>query len=97
MDKFVYIVKSDSGQYDEWSWWINGIFTDPIVAENEKQKILDKVKEQRELTCPVDKLKEDEWTDLDYKKWSEWSNLHYEAENFNNCVVVEMELNKIME
>ena len=91
----VYVVKSDWGQHDDWSWRIEGIFTDPARAEELSIKIKDKIKECLERHCPLtsEQIQSDQLTEAETDAYYSWDNERYEAERFNNCVVKEYPLN----
>lgn len=97
MDK-VYIVKSDSGQYDDWHWWIEGIFDNPQDAEALKDKILIAVLRDKEAPCPIEGMNEDSelegLSDETIEVYFNWWNSREHAKEFNNCSVKEYPLNK---
>lgn len=94
----VYLVKSSTGQYDDYAWHINGIFTDPAQAETLKLKILSRIAEIKELKFPIegmesyDDMPEDS-SEADYEKVSDWMQIKNEADEFNWCRVEETKLN----
>ena len=39
----VYVIEVDKGAWDDWSWWIHGIYDCPIKADEAKRKLLAKI------------------------------------------------------
>jgi hypothetical protein len=91
----VYVVKSDNGEYDDWSWRIEGIFTDPAKAEELAVKIKDKIKECLDRPCPFtqEQVQSNQLTEAECDSYYSWYNERYEAERFNDCKVKEYPLN----
>lgn len=94
----IYVVRSDSGQHDDWVWWIDGIFTNPKDAEDLKQRILLRIEEIKQSKSPIEGCSENDCTstitDEDYIIWSNWNDLiTFAKEDFNGCSVVEYDLN----
>lgn len=52
MKKVCYVVQCNSGQYDDYRWWIAGIFEEPFAAEKLKQEILKEIEIIRNLKPP---------------------------------------------
>ena len=82
----VYVISSSAGMDDEFHWWIDGIFTDPIVAEEQSRFIKSTAKEIKD-GCPKDE---------DSIEYYEYYCKHRNMIEFNNCTVEEYELNKLI-
>ncbi len=85
MTNKVYVLSSSAGMGDEFRWWIEGIFTDPIVAEEKSRFITSKSKAIKDAQPSYD---DDDWFEY-YNKYS--SDL-----DFNECKITEYELNKLV-
>ena len=92
MKKVCYVVECDSGQYDDYRWWIAGIFEDVFAAEKLKQEILKEIEILRNIEEPYSFEDAIELTDEQFEVWEKWNNEHYQAEEFNEATVVEYPL-----
>lgn len=92
MKKVCYVVECNSGQYDDYRWWIAGIFEEPFAAEKLKQEILKEIEILRNTEAPYEFEYIDDLTDEQFEVWEKWSNKHYQAEEFNEATVVECPL-----
>jgi len=90
MKKVCYVVQCNSGQYDDYRWWIAGIFEEPLAAEKLKQEILKEIEIIRNTEEPYNI--DEELTEEQYNIWDKWSNDNYQAEEFNGVIVVEYPL-----
>ena len=90
MKKVYYVVECNSGQYDDYRWWIAGIFEEPLAAEKLKQEIIKEIEIIRNTEEPYNI--DEELTEEQYNIWDKWSNENYKAEEFNGVNVVEYPL-----
>lgn len=71
--KRCYVVECNSGQYDDYRWWIAGIFEEPFAAEKLKQDILKEIEILRNIEPPCDT---NDWENLSKEQinaWDKWS------------------------
>lgn len=92
MKKVCYVVECNSGQYDDYRWWIAGIFEEPFAAEKLKQEILKEIEIIRNIEAPYEFENIEELTDEQYIKWSDWNDEYNQAYEFNEANVVEYPL-----
>ena len=92
MKKVCYVVECDSGQYDDYRWWIAGIFEDVFAAEKLKQEILKEIEILRNTEAPYEFEYIDDLTDEQYDIWYKWSEEQDDAQEFNGVTVVEYPL-----
>ena len=89
-----YVVEYSSGCYDDYHWWIAGIFPDAIDAEKLKEEITNKIEITKNIPCPFDEdnleFLTDEQSDIYYKWWNDNNN----ANEFNSAKVVEYPFGK---
>lgn len=87
----VYVVECSAGMYDDYHWWIGGIFTHAQDAESLKDKMNIEAKAVLD-SCPVkyDALMSDEKMTQYYDYWRE--NKTYA--NWNEATVQEYPLNQ---
>jgi hypothetical protein len=95
----VYIVESSAGSYDDYCWWICGIYEDAQTAEDHKSKVLYEIERCKSAKCPI--IGVEDYNDMpidapesDWLKFDKWSQEKYDADDFNWCRVKEVELNK---
>ncbi len=92
MKKVCYVVQCNSGQYDDYRWWIAGIFEEPFAAEKLKQEILKEIEILRNIEEPYSFEDAIELTDEQYEVYFKWRQETYQAEEFNEATVVEYPL-----
>lgn len=92
MKKVCYVVQCNSGQYDDYRWWIAGIFEEPFAAEKLKQEILKEIEIIRNIEAPYEFECASELTDEQYDIWYKWSEEQDDAQEFNGATVVEYPL-----
>ena len=90
--KRCYVVQCNSGQYDDYHWWIAGIFEDVFAAEKLKQEILKEIEILRNAEAPYEFSDINDITEEQYTVWQKWNNEYYQAEEFNEATVVEYPL-----
>lgn len=92
MSKKCYVVQCNSGQYDDYRWWIAGIFEDVFAAEKLKQEILKEIEIIINTEPPYEFEYIDDLTDEQYEVYFKWRQEAYQAEEFNGVIVVEYPL-----
>lgn len=92
MKKVCYVVECNSGQYDDYRWWIAGIFEDAFAAEKLKQEILKEIEIIRNTEAPYEFSDINDITEEQFIVWEKWNNEYYQAEEFNGVNVVEYPL-----
>ena len=92
MKKVCYVVECNSGQYDDYRWWIAGIFEEPFAAEKLKQEILKEIEILRNTEAPYEFEYIDDLTDEQYDIWYKCSEEQDDAQEFNGITVVEYPL-----
>ena len=94
LDK-VYVVICSGGEYDDWAWWIAGIYSDKRLAEA-KAGMMNSYAELAKSQRPFADKNDDDLTDEEskaiYLYWEEEVNKGYE--DWKGADVVEYELNK---
>jgi hypothetical protein len=90
---FCYVVECSAGQYDDYHWWIAGIFDNAFDAENLKREIDKNIEIVRNIPEPF-ALDMDNLTEKEYIAYDKWSGDHYEAWEFNSAKVVEYPFGK---
>ena len=81
MENKVYVVKSSFGRYDDSYTQIEGIFTDPLKAEELKLKIHSEIEALIAL-CADEPLTSDPMTEAESIAWNEWFNNSEKASDF---------------
>ena len=92
MKKVCYVVECNSGQYDDYHWWIAGIFEDAFAAEKLKQEILKEIEIIRNTEAPYEFENIEELTDEQYDIYYKWRQETNQADEFNEATVVEYPL-----
>jgi len=93
--KAVYIVEAYYGQYDDWNWNILGIYTDPLEAEQAK----DKYKAETDaLKAEPEPYNDDVMhpTKDQIMAYADWYNRTNDAKRLNEVKVVEYPLNTFL-
>jgi len=93
MEKMCYVVECSSGQYDDYRWWISGIFDNAFDAESLKKEIDKNIEIVRNIPEPFE-LNIDEVSDEQYEVYSKWQTENMHANEFNSSQVVEYPFNK---
>ena len=91
-NKVCYVVQCNSGQYDDYRWWIAGLFEDAFAAEKLKQEILKEIEILRNIEEPYSFEDAIELTDEQFEVWEKWSEEQDDAQEFNGVTVVEYPL-----
>lgn len=94
----LYLLTSTKGCYDDFSVSIHGIFDNPVLAEEGKRKIEERIEEMRNAPCPItnyDPENEDYLTTDEMIKLCRWENNKIESDEFNGCTIEEMTLNEL--
>ncbi|MDX9847414.1 MAG: hypothetical protein RBT74_10580 [Tenuifilaceae bacterium] len=92
MESTVYIVKCSSGDWDDFRWWIGGIYTQKEDALKLKRN-LDRKAKRIQGKCPVKK----DLTDMSEEEEKLYYSYHSEHElwmDWNNATVEEVFTNK---
>lgn len=92
-DRMCYVVECSAGQYDDFHWWISGIFDNAFDAENLKREIDKNIEIVRNIPEPFS-LDMENLTEEQYIAYDKWSGDHYEADDFNSSKVVEYPFGK---
>lgn len=92
-DRMCYVVECSAGQYDDYRWWISGIFDNAFDAEELKKQIDKNIDVVRNIPEPF-AIDMNDLTEEEYKLYDKWSGDHYEAEEFNSARVVEYPFGK---
>ena len=98
----IYIVEANAGEYDSFHWWIHSIHTDPIKAEDAKNKINEVYAKLKFIPNPFpdvldeyDMLIEGKLSEEDEKKYYDWWWQNHEANEWGGAKVVEYETDKV--
>lgn len=89
MKKLCYVVECSSGQYEDFSWWIAGIFEDPFAAEKLKTEILREIQTIKDIEPPFNIENINNFTEEQYDIYYNWQLERNKAEEFNEARVVE--------
>lgn len=99
-NKSVYVVECSSGIWDEYHWWIDGIFENPEDAEKHAQSLNDENKRVLAIECPI-QLDEDsnmdDATNEELKLYLDWAEVNSKAKEWNGAEVTQYPLNKPFE
>lgn len=87
----IYIVKSSWGSWDDYRTVNEKAFYTKENAEEFKTKY-ELIEREPMEECPVDEDQESGWTHQDYDKWQIWFDRKCEKEEFNGCLIEEVEL-----
>jgi hypothetical protein len=106
----VYMVVGSCGSWDDYNWFIVGIFTDIAQAEKAKEKFISDIQiKLSEVPCPIsdeDRKKLDEyenlpdnWEELDraYSRWKYVDTGNLLKYNMDSFKIEEVELNATIE
>ena len=98
--KTLFVVQCSSGDYDEYQKWTEGIFNSPERAKRCKADILRKVETAKKIPCPIVGFENAhyervvELSDSEFELFDSWRTEMNEAEDFNDCWIVECPLNE---
>ena len=85
----VYILKSDFGQREDGYDRTDGVYLDPVKAENAKREIEALMKEYKEMPCPFSDEELEYLTPEQEDEMQKWSLIHYDSREFNFCTIEE--------
>ncbi len=94
----VYAVKASSGSWDDYNWWLEGLFSTPEEAESHKQLVISLIEKCKQEKSPLDCIKSwiDEipgWVgDEDFDKINKWQTRQLQINDFNGCEIIEIKL-----
>jgi hypothetical protein len=91
----IYIVLESSGEYEDERTWVSSVWDKEELAYSEAKRIRDTIYEIKSTPPPYD---EDDYingrlTERKEKKYKKWSDMVFDACEFNNAWVEEYELN----
>ena len=75
-DKVVYVIEVYKGAWDDWTWWVHGIYDDPFKADEAKRLLLANIEE--------DKQSEDFSTSYHAKKINDVKVIEYKLNKVHN-------------
>lgn len=96
----VYIVEASSGSYDDYAWWIHGIYLTSEEAEQSKNKLNAEWEAKKNILppFPVDKdgdLIDENLSPEEKKIYHIWWRDNFYSEEWNGAKVKEYEIGKI--
>lgn len=89
-----YVVECSAGSYDDFHWWIAGIFLDAFDAEKLKKEIETKIEIAKNIPSPFEEDKLEFLTDEQSDVYCKWWNDNNDAKEFNIAKVVEYPIGK---
>lgn len=85
----VYVVRASSGCWDDYHWWIEGIFSTEEKACQHKKFVDDLIEKIRKEEKPYTELDLDE---DEKRKLYKWESRQLEAKEFNDCDIQEIRI-----
>lgn len=92
--KTLFVIECSAGEYDDYHWWIEGIFTNEIVAKDLCKKL--NVEKEAEKLIPNPFKDIENLTEEEDAKYHEWWLMNDKANEWVEAKVVEYPVNELI-